>query len=95
WKLLFFDVAPVHRVYAVSFDAAVLDVASTVSAACIVAAGICICCSRSVPADYVPAGLLTDIESADLIYRRDYCMQELRNYNYILELSHEDKNEIY
>ncbi|GJT31455.1 hypothetical protein Tco_0911730 [Tanacetum coccineum] len=44
WKLLFFDVATsfdsaVHRVHAVSFDAAVLDVASTVSAACIVAAG--------------------------------------------------------
>ncbi|GJS98660.1 hypothetical protein Tco_0819830 [Tanacetum coccineum] len=41
WKLLFFDVAAsfdsaVHRVHAVSFDAAV---ASTVSAACIVAAG--------------------------------------------------------
>ncbi|GJZ34433.1 hypothetical protein Tco_0580250, partial [Tanacetum coccineum] len=39
WKLLFFDVATsfdsdVHRVHAVSFD-----VASTVSAACIVAAG--------------------------------------------------------
>ncbi|GKB52928.1 hypothetical protein Tco_0903681 [Tanacetum coccineum] len=33
-----FDSA-VHRVHAVSFDAAVLDVASTVSAACIVAAG--------------------------------------------------------
>ncbi|GJU95693.1 hypothetical protein Tco_1320449 [Tanacetum coccineum] len=44
WKLLFFDVATV------SFDAAVLDGASTVSAACIVAAGylvsagICFCC---------------------------------------------------
>ncbi|GKE21823.1 hypothetical protein Tco_1433335 [Tanacetum coccineum] len=41
WKLLFFDVATsidsaVHRVHAVSFDAAVLDGASTVSAACIV-----------------------------------------------------------
>ncbi|GKF29171.1 hypothetical protein Tco_0095513 [Tanacetum coccineum] len=41
WKLLFFDVAAsfdfaVHRVHAVSFDAAV---ASTVSTACIVAAG--------------------------------------------------------
>ncbi|GJX90545.1 hypothetical protein Tco_0343871 [Tanacetum coccineum] len=41
WKLLFFDVAAsfdsaVHRVHAVSFDAAV---ASTVSAACIVSAG--------------------------------------------------------
>ncbi|GJW99656.1 hypothetical protein Tco_0183570 [Tanacetum coccineum] len=41
WKLLFFDVAAsfdsaVHRVHAVSFDAAV---ASTVSAACCVAAG--------------------------------------------------------
>ncbi|GJV38869.1 hypothetical protein Tco_1417309 [Tanacetum coccineum] len=73
-KLLFFDVAAsfdsaVHRVHAVSFDAAV---ASTVSAAC------CFCCSsilllredlsrnlelteskpnlEAVPADYVPAG---------------------------------------
>ncbi|GKC86814.1 hypothetical protein Tco_1147463, partial [Tanacetum coccineum] len=56
WKLLFFDVATsfdsaVHRVHPVSFDVAVLDVASTVSAACIVAAGsfvlavfIYICC---------------------------------------------------
>ncbi|GJS92386.1 hypothetical protein Tco_0799354 [Tanacetum coccineum] len=55
WKLLFFDVATsfdsaVHRVHAVSIDAADLDVASTVSAACIVAAGylvsagICFCC---------------------------------------------------
>ncbi|GJS98658.1 hypothetical protein Tco_0819828 [Tanacetum coccineum] len=54
WKLLFFDVATstnsaVHRVHAVSFDAAVLDGASTVSAACIfaagylVSAGICFC----------------------------------------------------
>ncbi|GKE63050.1 hypothetical protein Tco_1513417, partial [Tanacetum coccineum] len=49
WKLLFFDSA-VHRVPAVSIDAADLDVASTVSAACIVAAGylvsagICFCC---------------------------------------------------
>ncbi|GJZ32922.1 putative CCCH-type zinc finger family protein [Tanacetum coccineum] len=38
--------------------------------------------SSSVSADYVPAGhvfsfRLTDIESADLIYRCDYCMQEL------------------
>ncbi|GJZ32662.1 hypothetical protein Tco_0578098 [Tanacetum coccineum] len=44
WKLLFFDVATsfdsvVHRVHAVSFDAVVLDIASTVSAACIVVAG--------------------------------------------------------
>ncbi|GKG18645.1 hypothetical protein Tco_0372943, partial [Tanacetum coccineum] len=44
WKLLFFDVATsfdsaVHRVHAISFDAAVLDVASMVFAACIVAAG--------------------------------------------------------
>ncbi|GJZ11652.1 hypothetical protein Tco_0546411 [Tanacetum coccineum] len=77
WKLLFFDVATssdsaVHRVHAVSFDAAVLDVASTVSAACIVAAGyivsagICdaagsfrcsfLLMALSVSADYVPAG---------------------------------------
>ncbi|GJT16840.1 hypothetical protein Tco_0875546 [Tanacetum coccineum] len=44
WKLLFFDDATsfdsaVHRVHAVSFDAAVLDAAATVSAACIIAAG--------------------------------------------------------
>ncbi|GJR53751.1 ribonuclease H-like domain-containing protein [Tanacetum coccineum] len=67
WKLLFFDVAAsfdsaVHRVHAVSFDAAV---ASTVSAAC---------CSSSVPADYVPAGhviISADrySEYADLSYR--------------------------
>ncbi|GJV78650.1 putative ribonuclease H-like domain-containing protein [Tanacetum coccineum] len=73
WKLLFFDVATsfdsaVHRVYAVSFDADVLDVASTVFAACIVAAsyivsaGICDAAEfmledlEAVPADYVPAG---------------------------------------
>ncbi|GJR84844.1 hypothetical protein Tco_0155629 [Tanacetum coccineum] len=52
WKLLFFDVAAsfdsaAHRVHAVSFDAVV---ASTVSAACrvaagyIVSAGLCCCC---------------------------------------------------
>ncbi|GJU36952.1 hypothetical protein Tco_1185306 [Tanacetum coccineum] len=68
WKLLFFDVAAsfdsaVHRVHAVSFDAAV---ASTVSAAC---------CSSSVPADYVPAGhviISADrySEYADLSYRQ-------------------------
>ncbi|GKG48586.1 hypothetical protein Tco_0512733, partial [Tanacetum coccineum] len=44
WKLLFFDDATsfdsvVHRVHAVSFDAAVLDAAAPVSAACILAAG--------------------------------------------------------
>ncbi|GKB89721.1 hypothetical protein Tco_0961993, partial [Tanacetum coccineum] len=58
-KLLFFDVAAsfdsaVHRVHAVSFDAAV---ASTVSAACIVAAGYTIFVSAgsssSVPAGHV------------------------------------------
>ncbi|GKC79726.1 hypothetical protein Tco_1130500 [Tanacetum coccineum] len=59
--LLFFDVATsfasaVHRVHDVSFDAAVLDVASTVSAACIVAAVVSAGSSSSVPADYVPAG---------------------------------------
>ncbi|GJX67234.1 hypothetical protein Tco_0302961 [Tanacetum coccineum] len=48
WKLLFFGSA-VHRVHAVSVDAADLDVASTVSAAFIIAAGylvsagICFC----------------------------------------------------
>ncbi|GJS06108.1 hypothetical protein Tco_0362904 [Tanacetum coccineum] len=69
-----FDSA-VHRVHAVSFDAAVLDVASTIVAAgYIVSAGICDAAEfmledlEAVPADYVPA---------DLIYRRDYCMQEL------------------
>ncbi|GKF88404.1 hypothetical protein Tco_0259281, partial [Tanacetum coccineum] len=31
--------------------------------------------SSSVSADYVPADIV--IESADLIYRRDYCMPEL------------------
>ncbi|GJY13857.1 hypothetical protein Tco_0383166 [Tanacetum coccineum] len=47
WKLLFFDVATsfdsaVHRVHAVSFDAAVLDVAACIVAAgYIVSAGIC------------------------------------------------------
>ncbi|GJV54307.1 hypothetical protein Tco_1450048 [Tanacetum coccineum] len=63
WKLLFFDVAisfdsAVRRVHAVSFDAAVLDVASTVSATCIVAAEIFVSAgsSSSIPADYVPAG---------------------------------------
>ncbi|GKC97271.1 hypothetical protein Tco_1167546, partial [Tanacetum coccineum] len=44
WKLLFFDDAisfesAVHRVHAVSFDAAILDATATVSAACIIAAG--------------------------------------------------------
>ncbi|GJW21672.1 hypothetical protein Tco_0032294 [Tanacetum coccineum] len=48
WKLLIFDVATSTN-SAVSFDAAVLDGASTVSA-------VCICCSSSVPADYVSAG---------------------------------------
>ncbi|GKD22996.1 hypothetical protein Tco_1224699 [Tanacetum coccineum] len=46
WKLLLREVAAsfdsaVHRVHAVSFDAAV---ASTVSAACCVAAGYIVCC---------------------------------------------------
>ncbi|GJY53362.1 putative retrotransposon gag domain, aspartic peptidase domain protein, partial [Tanacetum coccineum] len=73
WKLLIRDVAAsfdsvVHRVHAVSFDA---TVASTVFAACIVAA--------VVSADYVSAGHVLisadrDIESADLIYRRDYSL---------------------
>ncbi|GKG36730.1 hypothetical protein Tco_0446903, partial [Tanacetum coccineum] len=48
WKLLFFDDATsfdsaVHRVYAVSFDAAVMDIVATVSAACILAVFINIC----------------------------------------------------
>ncbi|GJS26884.1 hypothetical protein Tco_0487504, partial [Tanacetum coccineum] len=62
WKLLFFDVATsfdsaVHRVHAVSFDAAVLDVASSSSS---VSAGYIIEFMledlEAVPADYVPAG---------------------------------------
>ncbi|GKB28521.1 hypothetical protein Tco_0867922 [Tanacetum coccineum] len=87
WKLLFFDVAisfdsAVRRVHAVSFDAAVLDVASTVSAACIVAAEMFVSADGIkwfLLAVQVPfllvmfSFLLTDIESADLIYRRDYC----------------------
>ncbi|GKG16122.1 hypothetical protein Tco_0358445, partial [Tanacetum coccineum] len=65
WELLFFDVATsfdsvVHRVHAVSFDVAVLDVAAPVSAAYIVAAGYIvsagICDDAVVPADYVLAG---------------------------------------
>ncbi|GJY58473.1 hypothetical protein Tco_0458365 [Tanacetum coccineum] len=139
--LLFFDVATLfdsvfHRVHAVSFDAAVLDVASTVSAACIVAAGYIVSAgicdaagsfvlavfilfavtlflllpqsscfreesilnlelteskpmvsagsSSSVSAGYIIEFMLEDLEAvpadyvpADLIYRRDYCMQEL------------------
>ncbi|GJX93963.1 hypothetical protein Tco_0348549 [Tanacetum coccineum] len=85
WKLLFLGVAAsfdyaVHRVHAVSFDAIV---ASTVSAACwfydaaayfVVFAGS----SRSVPADYVPAGhviISADRyrEYADLIYKTSMC----------------------
>ncbi|GJR17761.1 hypothetical protein Tco_0966288 [Tanacetum coccineum] len=85
WKLLFCDVAAlfdsaVHRVHAVSIDAVV---ASTVSAACIVAAGYLVSAgfmmllltfSSSVPADYVPAGhvlISADRyrEYADLNYR--------------------------
>ncbi|GJZ66207.1 hypothetical protein Tco_0622903 [Tanacetum coccineum] len=58
WKLLFFDVAAsfdsaVHRVHAVSFDAAV---ASTVSAAFVPADSL-----NSIPADNVPAGRSSSI----------------------------------
>ncbi|GJW77981.1 hypothetical protein Tco_0139663 [Tanacetum coccineum] len=73
WKLLFFDDATsfdsdVHRVHAISFDAAVLDADAPVSAACILAAGYIVSAgisdaavvpagsSSSVPADYVSAG---------------------------------------
>ncbi|GJY84613.1 hypothetical protein Tco_0498639 [Tanacetum coccineum] len=64
WKLLLFDDATsfdsaVHRVHAVSFDAAVLDAAATVSAACTIAAGYIVSagiCDAFVPADYVSAG---------------------------------------
>ncbi|GKF12297.1 hypothetical protein Tco_0050223 [Tanacetum coccineum] len=54
------------------FDMPINDILEVVSAGS----------SSSVSADYVPVGhvfsfLLTDIESADLIYRCDYCMQEL------------------
>ncbi|GKD39129.1 hypothetical protein Tco_1259336 [Tanacetum coccineum] len=64
----YFIVSAVHRVHAVSFDAAVLDVAAPVSAACILAAGYIVSAgisvaavvpagsSSSVPADYVSAG---------------------------------------
>ncbi|GJT68490.1 hypothetical protein Tco_1019970 [Tanacetum coccineum] len=68
--------------------ASTVSAACIVAASYIVAIGICDAAvvsagsSSSVSADYVPAGhvfsfLLTDIESADLIYRCDYCMQEL------------------
>ncbi|GJT43861.1 putative ribonuclease H-like domain-containing protein [Tanacetum coccineum] len=78
--LLFFDVATsfdsaVHRVHVVSFDAAVLDAAATVSAACIIAARIFISarCSKSFLLIMfllvMFSFLLTEIESADLIYR--------------------------
>ncbi|GKB74779.1 hypothetical protein Tco_0936191, partial [Tanacetum coccineum] len=73
WKLLFFDDATsfdsaIHRVHAVSFDAAVLDAAALVSTACIIAAGYIVSAgvydaavvpadsSSSIPADYVSAG---------------------------------------
>ncbi|GJW17298.1 hypothetical protein Tco_0024734, partial [Tanacetum coccineum] len=79
WKLLLRDVAAsfdsaVHRVHAVSFDAAV---ASTVSAACCVAAGYIMFASADSIKSFllswsmVPSFLLTEIESADLSYRRD------------------------
>ncbi|GJZ38823.1 hypothetical protein Tco_0585386 [Tanacetum coccineum] len=85
--MLFFDVAAsfdsaVHQVHAVSFDAAV---ASPVSAACIVAAGytVTLYLLIFISADGIKSFLLimfllvmfsfmlTEIESADLIYRRD------------------------
>ncbi|GKC28137.1 hypothetical protein Tco_1035431 [Tanacetum coccineum] len=85
WKLLFFDVATsfdsaVHRVHAVSFDAAVLDVASTVSAACIVAAGYIVSAgicdaavvsagsSSSVSAGYIIEFMLEDLEAVPADY---------------------------
>ncbi|GKA44959.1 hypothetical protein Tco_0737755, partial [Tanacetum coccineum] len=56
WNAVFFDAAisfdsAVHRVHAVSFNAAVLDAAAPVSAAFVPAGS-----SSSVPADYVSAG---------------------------------------
>ncbi|GJS49847.1 hypothetical protein Tco_0599968 [Tanacetum coccineum] len=78
WKLLFFDVATsfdsaVHRVHAVSFDVVVLDVAATVSAACIVAAGyivsagICDAAEMFVSADDIKWFLLAVQVSADYV----------------------------
>ncbi|GJX88087.1 putative ribonuclease H-like domain-containing protein [Tanacetum coccineum] len=72
WKLLLRDVAAsfdsaVHRVHAVSFDAAV---ASTVSAACCVAAGYIVCWFMLLLLTLDPAGIdsavreLADIDSA-------------------------------
>ncbi|GKB07974.1 hypothetical protein Tco_0836258 [Tanacetum coccineum] len=59
----------VHRVHAVSFDAAILDVAATVSAACIIAAGSpCICwedCWGIIEKDQVSFLLLEMFISAD------------------------------
>ncbi|GJW34203.1 hypothetical protein Tco_0054235 [Tanacetum coccineum] len=75
WKAVFFDVATsfdsdVHRVHAVSFDAAVLDVASMIVAAgYIVSAGICDVAvvsagsSSSVSAGYIIEFMLEDLEA--------------------------------
>ncbi|GKA57570.1 hypothetical protein Tco_0756758 [Tanacetum coccineum] len=79
WKMLFFDVATsfdfvVHRVHVVSFDADVLDVASTVSAACIVAACIVAAAlvsagsSSKVSAGYIIEFLLEDLEAVPADY---------------------------
>ncbi|GKF26139.1 hypothetical protein Tco_0082033 [Tanacetum coccineum] len=69
-----FDSA-VHHVHAVSFDAAVLDVASPVSAACIIAAGYIVSAgicdaavvsagsSSSVSAGYIIEFMLEDLEA--------------------------------
>ncbi|GKA17478.1 hypothetical protein Tco_0697315, partial [Tanacetum coccineum] len=73
WMLLFFDHATsfdyaVHRVHAVSFDAAVLDTTAPVSAACgyIVSAGIYDAAGLSVLAVFINI-LLAYFVSADLI----------------------------
>ncbi|GJR36121.1 hypothetical protein Tco_1211805 [Tanacetum coccineum] len=90
WTLLFFAAATsfdsaVHRVHAVSFDAAVLDAAAPVSAACIIAAGYIVSAGVYDAAVQVAflrilvSGLVSvlvsatkreRVESADLYYRR-------------------------
>ncbi|GJV43824.1 hypothetical protein Tco_1428360 [Tanacetum coccineum] len=69
--LMFFDVATlfdyvVHRVHAVSFDAAILDVAATVSAACIVAAGY-IVSAGICDAAVVSAGISSSVSAGSII----------------------------
>ncbi|GKF78954.1 hypothetical protein Tco_0234522 [Tanacetum coccineum] len=115
--MLFFDVATsfdsaVHRVHAVSFDTAVLDVASTVSAGYIVSASICDAAVSFVLAKLGINGVKTKFRGGLLgIIEKDqvsFLLLEMfvsadginwflliMNYTYILELSYEDRNEIY